>query len=94
MESKDGGGTSRSRDGDAKDAKRGGSSGENKISGSGLSMRQTRYGPYEITKAIGKGKFAIVYRAKRMDDDLVVALKRIRWRMLSILSHTCLTHFL
>eukprot|EP00605_Chrysophyceae_sp_TOSAG23-4_P001208 GSChrysophyteH1.ASY1.ANO1.1317.1 assembled CDS len=38
---------------------------------------QKRYGPYEIVKAIGKGKFAIVYRAKRVDDDLVVALKRI-----------------
>ena len=56
-------------------------------------MRETRYGPYEITKAIGKGKFAIVYRAKRVDDGLVVALKRIRWHMLSIMSHmshTCL----
>jgi len=38
---------------------------------------QKRYGPYEIVKAIGKGKFAIVYRAKRLPDGEVVALKRI-----------------
>ena len=37
----------------------------------------TRYGDYEIVKPIGKGKFAIVYRAKRLTDDSVVALKRI-----------------
>ena len=36
-----------------------------------------RYGPYEIVKPIGKGKFAVVYRAKRVSDDEVVALKRI-----------------
>ena len=38
---------------------------------------QKRYGPYEIVKAIGKGKFAIVYRAKKVDSDEIVALKRI-----------------
>ena len=38
---------------------------------------KTRYGPYEIVKPIGKGKFAVVYRAKRVSDDEVVALKRI-----------------
>lgn len=32
---------------------------------------------YEIIKAIGKGKFAIVYRAKRLVDGTIVALKKI-----------------
>ena len=32
---------------------------------------------YEIIKPIGKGKFAIVYRAKRRSDDELVALKKI-----------------
>ena len=32
---------------------------------------------YEIIKPIGKGKFAIVYRAKRLADGTVVALKKI-----------------
>jgi NIMA (never in mitosis gene a)-related kinase len=38
---------------------------------------KTRYGDYEIVKPIGKGKFAVVYRAKRISNDEVVALKRI-----------------
>ena len=29
---------------------------------------QKVYGDYEILKAIGKGKFAVVYRAKRKSD--------------------------
>ena len=33
---------------------------------------------YEVIKPIGKGKFAIVYRARRLADDTVVALKRVR----------------
>jgi len=32
---------------------------------------------YDIIKPIGKGKFAIVYRAKRRTDDELVALKKI-----------------
>ncbi|CAM9405754.1 unnamed protein product, partial [Heterosigma akashiwo] len=32
---------------------------------------------YEVIKPIGKGKFAIVYRAKRKADDEIVALKKI-----------------
>ena len=35
------------------------------------------YGDYEIIKPIGKGKFAVVYRAKRISDGQPVALKRI-----------------
>mmetsp|Transcript_23171 Transcript_23171/g.33972 ORF Transcript_23171/g.33972 Transcript_23171/m.33972 type:complete len:1021 (-) Transcript_23171:170-3232(-) len=35
------------------------------------------YGDYEILKAIGKGKFAVVYRAQRISDGKIVALKRI-----------------
>lgn len=38
---------------------------------------QTRFGNYEIVKAIGKGKFAVVYRAKNVLNDEIVALKRI-----------------
>lgn len=29
------------------------------------------YGDYEVLKPIGKGKFAVVYRAQRMTDGLV-----------------------
>jgi NIMA (never in mitosis gene a)-related kinase len=36
-----------------------------------------QYGNYEIVRPIGKGKFAVVYRAKRVDNDEIVALKRI-----------------
>ncbi|EQC29379.1 NEK protein kinase [Saprolegnia diclina VS20] len=32
---------------------------------------------YAILKPIGKGKFSVVYRAKRMADDVLVALKKI-----------------
>lgn len=35
------------------------------------------YGDYEIVRPIGKGKFAIVYRAQRLSDGEIVALKRI-----------------
>lgn len=35
------------------------------------------YGDYEVVKPIGKGKFAVVYRAFRMTDNETVALKRI-----------------
>mmetsp|Transcript_1680 Transcript_1680/g.3125 ORF Transcript_1680/g.3125 Transcript_1680/m.3125 type:complete len:903 (-) Transcript_1680:2372-5080(-) len=40
-------------------------------------MTKKVYGDYEILKAIGKGKFAVVYRAKRKSDGEIVALKRI-----------------
>ncbi|CAM9367234.1 unnamed protein product, partial [Heterosigma akashiwo] len=36
-----------------------------------------RIDEYEVIKPIGKGKFAIVYRAKRKADDEIVALKKI-----------------
>lgn len=36
-----------------------------------------RFGDFEVLKPIGKGKFAVVYRAKRVQDDEIVALKRI-----------------
>ena len=32
---------------------------------------------YEVFKAVGKGKFAVVYRAKRKSDGEDVALKRV-----------------
>ncbi|KAG9410642.1 Serine/threonine-protein kinase Nek7 [Aphanomyces cochlioides] len=32
---------------------------------------------YEIVKPIGKGKFSVVYRAKRRRDDVLVALKKV-----------------
>jgi serine/threonine protein kinase len=35
------------------------------------------FGDYEVLKPIGKGKFAVVFRAQRRSDNLVVALKRI-----------------
>eukprot|EP01041_Mallomonas_annulata_P012563 gene12563-26456_t len=35
------------------------------------------YGDYEVLRAIGKGKFAVVYRARRRSDGETVALKRI-----------------
>lgn len=42
-----------------------------------FSSPQKRYGDYEILKPIGKGKFAVVYRARRVDSEEIVALKRI-----------------
>jgi len=44
---------------------------------SSFSSPQKRYGDYEILKPIGKGKFAVVYRARRVDSEEIVALKRI-----------------
>ena len=32
---------------------------------------------YELIKPIGKGKFAVVHRAKRLSDDSIVAVKKI-----------------
>ena len=46
-------------------------------SGGGQNPVATRYGDYEIVKPIGKGKFAVVYRAKRVTNGEIVALKRI-----------------
>lgn len=34
-------------------------------------------GKYELLKPIGKGKFAVVYRARRLEDGSVAALKKI-----------------
>ena len=34
-------------------------------------------GDYEVLKPIGKGKFSVVYRAKRKRDEQLVALKKI-----------------
>ena len=34
-------------------------------------------GKYELIKPIGKGKFAVVHRAKRLSDDSIVAVKKI-----------------
>lgn len=41
------------------------------------------FGNYEVLKSIGKGKFAIVYRAKKIGSDAVVALKRIAVDMMN-----------
>lgn len=40
-------------------------------------------GDYEVLKFIGRGKFAVVYRAKKVGDDQVVALKRISVDMMN-----------
>jgi NIMA (never in mitosis gene a)-related kinase len=32
---------------------------------------------YEVIKPIGKGKFSVVYRAKRIKDEQLVALKKV-----------------
>ena len=32
---------------------------------------------YELIKRIGKGKFAVVHRAKRLSDESIVAVKKI-----------------
>ena len=32
---------------------------------------------YELIKPIGKGKFAVVHRAKRLSDESIVAVKKI-----------------
>jgi len=37
-----------------------------------------RMDAYDIMKPIGKGKFAIVYRAQRKSDGAIVALKKIQ----------------
>ncbi len=50
---------------------------DNKSDGATIVKAGKQFGPYEIIKAIGKGKFAVVYRAKRITDGEVVALKRI-----------------
>ncbi|KAK7241209.1 protein serine/threonine kinase [Aureococcus anophagefferens] len=39
--------------------------------------RQKKLRRYELIKPIGKGKFAVVYRARRIADDELVALKKI-----------------
>ena len=41
------------------------------------------FGKYEVLRTIGKGKFAIVYRAKKVDDESIVALKRISVDMMN-----------
>ena len=50
---------------------------ESKASGHNLLNERTVYGDYEVIKPIGKGKFAVVYRARRISDNETVALKRI-----------------
>lgn len=41
------------------------------------------FGDYEVVKSIGKGKFAVVYRAHKIGDDQPVALKRISVDMMN-----------
>ena len=51
-----------------------------KVSNDGVTEDSTTrkvFGDYEVLKPIGKGKFAIVYRAQRRGDNMLVALKRI-----------------
>eukprot|EP00981_Chlorochromonas_danica_P006435 scaffold1389_cov251-Ochromonas_danica.AAC.33 len=40
-------------------------------------------GDYEVLKFIGKGKFAVVYRARKKGEEQVVALKRISVDMMN-----------
>lgn len=42
-----------------------------------LQERVVLGGKYELIKPIGKGKFAVVYRARRIEDAEIVALKKI-----------------
>ncbi len=41
------------------------------------------FGDYEAVRSIGKGKFAVVYRAHKVGDDQNVALKRISVDMMN-----------
>ena len=50
---------------------------DNNINNNNSIDELTRYGDYEIIKPIGKGKFAVVYRAKNVNNEEIVALKRI-----------------
>lgn len=43
----------------------------------------SQIGEYNIMKTIGKGKFAVVYRAQKIGEDQVVALKRISVDMMN-----------
>jgi len=49
------------------------SNGNGNGNGNTNSMAEVKkvYGDYEVLKPIGKGKFAVVYRAQRMTDGLV-----------------------
>eukprot|EP01138_Halocafeteria_seosinensis_P000585 gb/GECG01000600.1/.p1 GENE.gb/GECG01000600.1/~~gb/GECG01000600.1/.p1 ORF type:complete len:1074 (+),score=143.16 gb/GECG01000600.1/:1-3222(+) len=43
-----------------------------------VEVSDTKLDHYEVVKAIGKGKFSTVYRARRKSDGLPVALKKIQ----------------
>lgn len=43
-----------------------------------VSVSRGRLAAYAVDRAIGKGKFSTVYRARRLEDGSLVALKRIR----------------
>jgi serine/threonine protein kinase len=59
--------------------------GQNAENGNDLQQQQQPlfFGKYEAIKAIGKGKFAIVYRGRHIDDDSVVAIKRVSVDMMN-----------
>lgn len=56
---------------------------ENDGNGGGESAAPQYIGNYEVLRTIGKGKFAVVYRARKVGDDQVVALKRISVDMMN-----------
>lgn len=43
-----------------------------------VAVSRGRLAAYAVDRAIGKGKFSTVYRARRLEDGSLVALKRIR----------------
>jgi len=51
-------------------------------------LQETLSSKYEIIKPIGKGKFAIVYRASRKSDNQLVAVKKISIDMMDAKSRT------
>ena len=49
----------------------------NSISVEGVEMSGGKLTDYKVMKAIGKGKFSTVYRASKLDDGSLCALKKI-----------------
>eukprot|EP01031_Cornospumella_fuschlensis_P005592 gene5592-6959_t len=43
----------------------------------------THIGDYEVLKFLGRGKFAVVYRARKVGSEEIVALKRISVDMMN-----------
>ena len=61
----------------------GSSNNEGPAKATGAEVTPQFFGEYEVLKTIGKGKFAVVYRAKKRGSEDVVALKRIAVDMMN-----------